>query len=219
MRLGVLLSGRGSNLGAILDAVATGELRAAVAITISNKPGAAGLDRARARGVPTRVVQHGDFPDRESFDRALVAALHEARVDCVVLAGFMRIVTPVLLSAFPDRVINIHPSLLPAFPGIDAQAQALAYGVRITGCTVHLVDAGTDTGPILAQAAVPIFDGDTRDTLAERILAREHALLVHALRLLAEDKVRIERPGAGRPRVVVAGGRTSFGVDDPTTQS
>jgi phosphoribosylglycinamide formyltransferase 1 len=211
MRLGVLLSGRGSNLGAILDAIDTGVLPARVAVAVSNKPGAAGLERAAAHGVPTRVIPHGDFPDRERFDAAVVAALREAEVECVVLAGFMRLVTRVLLDAFPNRVVNIHPSLLPAFPGVDAQAQALAYGVRVTGCTVHLVDAGTDTGPILAQAVVPVLDGDTRDALAERILGREHALLVHALKLLAEGKVRVEPQAGGRPRVRVDG-ISSFGV-------
>jgi phosphoribosylglycinamide formyltransferase-1 len=211
MRLGVLLSGRGSNLGAILDATARGDLAAEVAIVISNKPGAAGLERAASHGVPTRVVDHKAYLDRESFDHALVDHLREANVDCVVLAGFMRIVTRVLLDAFPNRVVNIHPSLLPAFPGVDAQAQALAYGVRVTGCTVHLVDGGTDTGPIIAQAVVPVLPDDTRDALADRILAREHGLLVYALRLLAEDRVRIEPREGGRSRVTVDG-LSCFGV-------
>jgi phosphoribosylglycinamide formyltransferase 1 len=211
MRLGVLLSGRGSNLGAILDATASGALAAEVALVISNKPGAAGLELAVARHVEHRVVDHKAYADRESFDHALVDHLREANVDCVVLAGFMRIVTRVLLEAFPNRIVNIHPSLLPAFPGVDAQAQALAYGSRVTGCTVHLVDGGTDTGPIIAQAAVPIVSGDTRDTLADRILVEEHRLLVHVLRLLAEGRIRVE-PGTagGRGRVHVEGA-TSFG--------
>ena len=216
MDLGVLISGRGSNLEAILDAVAAGSLDARVRVVISNKAGAGGLSIARAAGVPTAVIPHGEHPDRASFDAALVAALRQAGVACVVLAGFMRIVTPVLLSAFPYRVVNIHPSLLPAFPGVDAQAQALAYGARITGCTVHLVDAGTDTGPVLAQAAVPVLDGDDRDALAARILVREHELLVRALGWLAQGLVEIEPGAAGkRPIVRVRGAATALGLEAP----
>jgi phosphoribosylglycinamide formyltransferase-1 len=216
MDLGVLISGRGSNLEAILDAVAKGSLDARVRVVISNKASAGGLEIARAAGVPTVVIPHGEHPDRASFDAAIVAALREAGVACVVLAGFMRLVTPVLLDAFPHRVVNIHPSLLPAFPGVDAQAQALAYGARITGCTVHLVDAGTDTGPVLAQAAVPVLDGDDRDTLAARILVREHELLVRALGWLAQGLVEIEPGAAGqRPIVRVRGAATALGIEAP----
>ena len=186
--LGVLISGRGSNLQAILDAIAGGSLDARVRIVISNRAGAPGLLRAERAGVPARVIPHRSYPDREGFDAALVAALREAGAEWVVLAGFMRLLTPVFLEAFPGRIINIHPSLLPAFPGVDAQQQALDYGVRITGCTVHLVDAGTDTGRILAQAAVPVLDGDDRDTLSERILGFEHALLVEVLARIAEGR-------------------------------
>jgi len=212
--LGVLISGRGSNLAAILEAIAAGTLNARVRVVISNKPAAGGLEIARAAGIPAVVIPHGEHPDRASFDAAVVAALREAGVACVVLAGFMRLVTPVLLDAFPYRVVNIHPSLLPAFPGVDAQAQALAYGARITGCTVHLVDAGTDTGPILAQAAVPILDGDSRDALAARILVREHELLVRALGWLAAGEVEIEPGAAGkRPIVRVRGGETALGIE------
>jgi phosphoribosylglycinamide formyltransferase-1 len=214
--LGVLISGRGSNLGAILDAIAAGALDARVRVVISNKAGAGGLEIARAAGVPTVVIPHGAHPDRASFDAALVAALREAGAACVVLAGFMRLVTPVLLDAFPYRVVNIHPSLLPAFPGVDAQAQALAYGARITGCTVHLVDAGTDTGPVLAQAAVPVLAGDDRDALAARILAREHELLVLALGWLAQGLVEIEAGAPGkRPIVRVRGAATALGIEAP----
>jgi phosphoribosylglycinamide formyltransferase-1 len=216
MDLGVLISGRGSNLEAILDAVAKGALDARVRVVISNKASAGGLEIARAAGVPTVVIPHGEHSDRASFDAAVVAALREAGVACVVLAGFMRLVTPVLLDAFPYRVVNIHPSLLPAFPGVDAQAQALAYGARITGCTVHLVDAGTDTGPVLAQAAVPVLDGDDRDTLAARILVREHELLVRALGWLAQGLVEIEPAAAGtRPIVRVRGVATALGIEAP----
>lgn len=214
MNLGVLISGRGSNLGAVLSAIAAGTLPARVALVISNKPDAGGLARAAEAGVPTRVIPHAGYPDRASFDAALVAALREAGVDLVVLAGFMRLLTPTFLDAFPNRVVNIHPALLPAFPGVDAQAQALAYGARVTGCTVHFVDAGTDTGPVIAQAAVPILDGDTRDALAARILPREHELLVAAIRWIAEGKVEVIPPAApgGRATVRVRGERTYFGL-------
>lgn len=220
MELGVLISGRGSNLGAILDAIEARSLDARVRVVISNKAGAGGLALAAAAGVPARVIAHGAYADRASFDGAVVAALREAGVTHVVLAGFMRIVTPVLLDAFPHRVINIHPSLLPAFPGVDAQAQALAYGARVTGCTVHLVDAGTDTGPILAQAAVPVLEGDTRDALAARILVHEHALLVRALGWIAAGKVEIV-PGEGgaRATVRVRGETTAFGVEAEETRA
>lgn len=202
--LGVLISGRGSNLLSILHAIGAGRLDARVRLVISNRPDAGGLVHAKAREVPTRVIPHRDFASREAYDEALVAALREAGVGLVVLAGFMRLVTPVLLGAFPERVINIHPSLLPAFPGVRSQAQALAYGVKVTGCTVHFVDAGTDTGPILAQTAVPVLDDDTEETLSGRILAAEHALLPRALSWIAQDRVTLV-PGEGgaRPRVLV----------------
>ena len=214
MNLGVLISGRGSNLAAILSAIDDGALPARVALVVSNKPDAAGLARAAAAGIPTRVIPHGAYPDRAAFDAALVAALRDAAVSVVVLAGFMRLLTPVFLDAFPDRVVNIHPALLPAFPGVDAQAQAFAYGARVTGCTVHLVDAGTDTGPVIAQAAVPILDGDDRDALAARILPREHELLVRALAWIAAGKLEVVPPASpgSRATVRVHGERTWFGL-------
>ena len=201
--LGVLISGRGSNLQAILDAVAADELAARVRVVISNRPKAAGLERAAAAGVPTQVIQHRQFPDRESFDGALVEALRTAQVSWIVLAGFMRILTPVFLDAFPNRVVNIHPALLPAFPGVDAQAQALAYGVRVSGCTVHLVNEGVDTGPILAQVALPVLQDDDQDSLAARILEQEHKLLVETLQRIAVAGLEIEQPAesGGRPKV------------------
>jgi phosphoribosylglycinamide formyltransferase-1 len=214
MDIGVLISGRGSNLRAILDAIDAGALRARVRVVISNRADAGGLAHAAAAGVPTRVIPHGGYADRAAFDAALVAALREAGAQVVVLAGFMRILTPVLLDAFPNRVVNIHPALLPAFPGVDAQAQALAYGARVTGCTVHLVDAGTDTGPVIAQAAVPILPGDDRDALAARLLPREHELLVRALAWMAEDKLTVvpSSQACGRATVRVRGEQTFFGL-------
>lgn len=203
--LGVLVSGSGTNLQAVMDAIAAGRLRAKIGVVISNVPGAKALDRARAANLPTLVIDHKAHANRESFDGAVVEALRAHGTKCVVLAGFMRLITPVLLDAFPHRVVNIHPALLPAFPGVHAQAQALAYGVRVTGCTVHLVDAGMDTGPILAQATVPVLDGDDEETLRERILLKEHEMLPAVLQWIADDRVEIIAPPAGdtkaRPRV------------------
>jgi phosphoribosylglycinamide formyltransferase 1 len=204
--LGILVSGSGTNLQAILDAIAQGNLDARVLLVVSNKPSSPALRRAQQAGVATRVLPHGNFPNRQDFDRALSDVLLSAGVRWVVLAGFLRLLTPVFLEAFPLRVLNIHPALLPSFPGVDAQAQALSHGVRITGCTVHLVDAGTDTGPIIAQAAVPVVEGDTRDSLAARVLVQEHALLVSVLRWISEERLIIS-PGDGehRPRVCLQG--------------
>lgn len=204
LKLGVLVSGRGSNLQAILDAVAAGTLDADVRIVISNRADAAALERADQAGVPTRVISHRDFADRSAFDAALVQALAVADVSVVVLAGFMRVLTPTFLDAFPWRVINVHPALLPSFPGVDAQKQALDWGVKVTGCTVHFVDAGTDTGPIIAQAALPVRDDDTADELSHRILDLEHRLLVQVLRWMAEGRVQVVTGGA-RPKVVTRG--------------
>lgn len=206
LKLGVLISGRGSNLQAILDAIEDGRLAAEVTLVLSNRRQAEGLARAEAAGIPTKVIRHRDHADRESFDEAMVAALTEAGVEWVVLAGFMRIVTPVFLRAFAHRVINIHPSLLPAFTGLDAQQQALDYGVRVSGCTVHLVDEGVDAGPIVAQAVVAVLPGDDREALAARILEQEHELLVRVLGWIAEGRLTVEtRDGEGRPRVAVDG--------------
>ncbi len=205
LQLGVLISGRGSNLGAILSAIDENRLNARVNVVISNRADALGLALAERAGVPTRVIAHGGYADRQAFDGALVEALRAANVEWVVLAGFMRIVTPVLLDAFPLRVLNVHPSLLPAFPGVDAQKQALDYGARVTGCTVHLVDAGTDTGPILAQTTEPIREGDTRDALAARLIVKEHALLVDVLGWLAAGRVKVVPRAGQRPRVIIDG--------------
>lgn len=200
--LGVLVSGSGTNLQAVIDAVKAGSLDAKIAVVVSNIATAKGLDRAAAAGIPTVVLDHKAYPNRAAFDAAVVDVLRERGVSCVVLAGFMRIVTSTLLEAFPHRVVNIHPSLLPAFPGVDAQAQAFAYGVRVTGCTVHLVDTGTDTGPILAQATVPVLDGDDVSALRARILQKEHELLPAVLQWIAEGRVEVVAGEAGtRPRI------------------
>lgn len=200
--LGVLVSGGGTNLQAILDAIEREKLDASVRVVLSNKAGAGGLERAARAKIPSVVVDHKAHTSREAFDQAVVDALRAYGVEWVVLAGFMRIVTPVLLSAFPMRVVNIHPALLPSFPGIDAQRQAFEHGVRVTGCTVHLVDSGTDTGPILAQRAVPVLEGDDVESLKARILIAEHELLPEVLQWIAEGRVNVEAEG-GRARVRV----------------
>jgi phosphoribosylglycinamide formyltransferase-1 len=203
--LGVLVSGSGTNLQAIVDAVGAGRLDARIAVVVSNVAGAGALERARRAGVEALVLDHRQYPDRRAFDAALAGALRARAVDVVVLAGFMRILTEVMLEAFPMRIVNVHPALLPAFPGVHAQRQALAYGVRVAGCTVHFVDGGTDTGPVIAQAAVPVLDGDDEAALTARILAQEHDLLPRVLQWIAEGRVVIE-PSAvsgGRPRVRV----------------
>jgi len=210
MRLGVLASGSGSNLQAILDACAQDRIAAKVGAVICNVPGARALERAKAANVPAILLPHGAHPRREDYDANVVEELRRHDVSLVCLAGFMRIVTAVLLRAFPERVLNIHPSLLPAFPGMHAVRQALAAGVRITGCTVHIVDEGTDTGPILVQAAVPVLDGDSEETLAARILVQEHRAYPRAIDLVATGratavgrKVSV-RAAAGDPARTIA---------------
>lgn len=200
-RLGVLASGSGSNLEAIFQAAARPGFGAEVAVVICNKPDVLALSRAAQRDVPTQVVLHGAFPTRQAFDAELVRCLREHHVDLVVLAGFMRIVTDTLLSAFPDRVVNIHPALLPAFPGVHGPKQALDYGVKVAGCTVHFVDQGTDTGPVIAQTAVPVLEDDTESSLAARILAEEHRLLPAVIDAIAKGRVHVDRTAGPRPRV------------------
>jgi phosphoribosylglycinamide formyltransferase-1 len=192
LRIGVLASGGGSNLQAIIDRCRDGSLAAEIAVVIANNPDAGALERARRAGIPARCINHRDFAGREAFDAALVAALQDAGAELVVLAGFMRIITRVMLDAFPYRVINIHPALLPAFPGLHVQQQALDYGARFSGCTVHFVDGGVDTGPIIIQAAVPVLPGDTAETLAARILDQEHLIYPRAIQLIAEGRIRID---------------------------
>ena len=202
--IGVLVSGRGSNLGAILEACARPGFPARVAVVISDRERALALERARTAGVEALWINPKDFADREAFDRALVAELRARNVGLVCNAGFMRILSAVFVSAFAGRALNIHPSLLPSFPGLHAQRQALDHGVRIAGATVHFVDEGMDSGPIVLQAAVPIEPGDTEETLAARILVQEHRIYPEAICLFAEGRLRIEgrrvivTPEAGR---------------------
>ncbi|MHB8709696.1 MAG: phosphoribosylglycinamide formyltransferase [Desulfuromonadales bacterium] len=191
LRLGVLASGSGSNLQAIIDRSQDGRLTAEIAIVIANNADAGALERARRAAIPARCINHRDYSAREAFDAALVAALKEAGVELVVLAGFMRIIGKVMLDAFPQRIINIHPALLPAFPGLHVQQQAIDYGARFSGCTVHLVDGGVDTGPIIIQAVVPVLPDDTADSLAARILEQEHQIYPRAIQLFAEGRIQI----------------------------
>ncbi|MFZ2417192.1 MAG: phosphoribosylglycinamide formyltransferase [Smithellaceae bacterium] len=189
LKLGVLISGSGSNLQSIIDHIEKGTLPAQIKIVVSNNPEAYGLTRAKQAGISCSVLNHTDFDGREDFDREMIRILREAGVDLIVLAGFMRILTPSFLQAFPDKIINIHPALLPAFPGTHVQQQALDYGVRFSGCTVHFVDEGVDTGPIIIQAVVPVHDGDTAETLAARILKEEHKIYPQAIRYFAEGRI------------------------------
>jgi phosphoribosylglycinamide formyltransferase 1 len=194
-RLGVLISGRGSNLQAIIDAIAAQQLDAELAVVISNRADAAGLERARQAGIETVVLDHQDktkFPTREDYDRELVKQLRIRNVRLVCLAGFMRLLSPVFIEAFPNAILNIHPSLLPAFPGLNAQYQAWEHGAKYTGVTVHLVTAELDDGPIILQQPVPVHDDDTPDTLAGRILEEEHRLYPEAIQILLHHNWRLE---------------------------
>jgi phosphoribosylglycinamide formyltransferase 1 len=186
--IGVLISGRGSNLQALIDAIAEGRLAASIGVVISNRTDAAGLERAQAAGIRTRVIDHRAFASRDEFDRAVADELGAANVRLVCLAGFMRLVGSPLLDAFPNAILNIHPSLLPAFPGVDAQRQALEYGAKVSGATVHLVTRELDGGPIVLQAAVPIRDDDTPETLSARILIEEHRLYPEAVRIMLDGE-------------------------------
>jgi len=190
--LAILLSGRGSNFEAIHSAIATGALDARIVCVISNRPDVRGLARARELGLVAHVFDHKRYPTREAHEEDVLRALAEAEPDFVVLAGYMRLLSPAFVAAFPHRILNIHPSLLPAFPGVDAQAQAVAYGVKVSGCTVHFVDENLDAGPIVVQRAVPVRDDDTADTLAARILEQEHAAYVEALVKLSTMRWRVD---------------------------
>jgi phosphoribosylglycinamide formyltransferase-1 len=198
-RIGVLLSGRGSNFEALADSVSEGRIPdAEIALVLSNREGAPGIERARARGLATQVLPSKGL-EREAYDRQVVAALREARVDLICLAGYMRLLSPYFVAAFPQRILNIHPSLLPSFPGLESQKQALEYGVKFAGCTVHFVDENLDAGPIILQAVVRVEDDDTEETLSARILKEEHRIYSEAVKLVLEGNYKI----AGR-RVVSA---------------
>lgn len=196
LALGVLISGRGSNLVAILDAIDRGSLDATLKVVASNKPNAAGLERAKERGLPTIYLDPKPFAreanPREAYDLAMGALLQQHGVEYVALAGYMRIVTPVLIRMYSSKIFNIHPSLLPAFPGLDAQRQALEWGAKVSGCTVHLVTEGVDEGPIIVQDAVPIHEGDTVESLSARILEQEHQLYPQAIQLMAQGRLQVE---------------------------
>jgi phosphoribosylglycinamide formyltransferase-1 len=185
-RIAVLISGRGSNLQAVIDAVAQGTLDAEIAVVASNRGGAAGLDRARAAGIETLTIPHRDYPTRDGFEDALVRELRARRISLICLAGFMRLLGRTFLDAFPNAILNIHPSLLPSFPGVDAQTQALRHGVKIAGATVHFVTGELDGGPIIRQSAVPVDDDDTPETLAARILEEEHRIYPEAIALVLD---------------------------------
>jgi phosphoribosylglycinamide formyltransferase-1 len=200
VKIGVLVSGSGSNLQSIIDQIEQGRLQAEIKVVISNNPKAYALERAARHHLSVKVVSQLDFHNREDFDRLMTEALQACDVELVVLAGFMRVLTPLFLRSFPGRVMNIHPALLPAFPGLHVQQQAVDYGVKFSGCTVHFVDEGVDTGPIIIQGVVPVFDNDTADTLAARILREEHLIYPRAIQLYAEGRLTLQ----GR-KVVVAG--------------
>lgn len=191
LKLGVLISGSGSNLQSIIDNIEKGLLKSVIKIVISNNPHAFGLTRAQKHGLPVAVLRHEDFKSREDFDAELIRILKINEIDLVVLAGFMRILTPAFLKAFPRKTINIHPALLPSFPGVHGQKDAFEYGVKFSGCTVHFVDEEVDAGPIIIQSVVPVFQDDSKEILAERILKEEHRIYPRAIQLIAEGKIEI----------------------------
>lgn len=206
-RIAVLASGSGTNLQSIIDRRRSGFLDVDIALVISNNPDAGALKKAAQAGIDHICINHRAFSTRQAFDRELVATLQQAEVDLIVLAGFMRIISDVLLTAFPQRIINIHPALLPAFPGLNVQQKALDYGVRFTGCTVHFVDSGVDTGPIIVQAMVPVLATDTAEILSARILEQEHQIYPLAISWFAQDRVRIK----GR-QVIINGSSNPHGA-------
>ena len=200
-RIGVLLSGRGSNFEALAESISAGRIpNAEIAIVISHREGAPGIERARARGIDARVIPSKGL-EREAYDRQVVTALQNKKIDLVCLAGYMRLLSPYFVQAFRGRILNIHPSLLPAFPGLESQRQALEHGAKFAGCTVHFVDETLDAGPIILQSAVPIRDDDTVDSLSERILAEEHRIYSEAVRIVLEGRFRID----GRRVIIFSG--------------
>ncbi len=211
LKLGVLISGRGSNLQSIIDHIEAGKIPAKIEVVISDKKEAYGLERAKRHGIEALFIDPKAYPSREEFEKAVGDELEKRGVELICLAGFMRILSPYFVNRFKNRIINIHPALLPSFPGLHGQKQALDYGVKIAGCTVHFVDEGVDSGPIIIQAAVPVYDDDTEDTLSARILRYEHKIYPMAIKLIAEGRVRVE----GR-RVIIDGvEKKDWGVVNP----
>lgn len=210
-RLAVLASGGGTNLQSIIDQTQNGDLNAEIALVVSNNPGAGALKRAEDAGIENICINHRDFTERKSFDLKVVEALESVKPDLIVLAGFMRIISSVFLKAFPQRIINIHPSLLPAFPGLHVQRKALEYGARFSGCTVHFVDDGVDSGPIIIQAIVPIHTNDTEETLSARILEQEHKIYPQAIQWFAEGRINI----SGRQVIIDSGEHASTTIINP----
>lgn len=202
MNLGVLVSGTGSNLQAIIDAIENNKLDANIKLVICNKSKAKAIERAKKHNIPVKVIKHSKFKSRDEFEQVLVDEFKNVNIDYIVLAGFMRVLTSTFLNAFNMKVINIHPALLPSFKGVDAQQQAIDYGVCVTGCTVHFVDEGTDTGPIIAQTPVLVELNDTRDNLAHRILEQEHILLPTVLQWIAQGRVQVVEEEGKRPRIL-----------------
>jgi phosphoribosylglycinamide formyltransferase 1 len=192
LQLGVLISGSGSNLQSIIDNIEKGSLKAVIKIVISNNPQAFGVTRAQKHGLPVSVLNHADFKSRDEFDVELIKILKNYGVELIVLAGFMRLLTPAFLKAFPHKIINIHPALLPSFPGIHGQKQAFEYGVKFSGCTVHFVDEGIDSGPIIIQSVVPVLEDDTEEALEARILKEEHRIYPQAIQFFANGKIEIK---------------------------
>jgi phosphoribosylglycinamide formyltransferase 1 len=214
LKIGVLASGRGSNFQAIIDAINAGKLSAEIAVLITDNPAAFAIDRAKKDNIEYLVVNSAEFGSREAFYTTITDELKRKKTDLVVLAGFMRIVGKPLIDAFPNRIMNIHPAILPSFPGLHGQKQAVEYGVKISGCTVHFVDEGMDTGPIIMQAAVPVYDHDTEETLSERILKLEHTIYPEAIRLFSEGRLRVD----GRIVEIIGGmPADQFVVNPPTS--
>ncbi len=211
IKLAVLVSGSGSNLQSIIDHIESGKLSAEIKVVISNVPGALALERARNHNIPAVTISHRNFQTREAFEAEMVAIINTYQADLVVLAGFMRVLSPFFIRSFPRKIINIHPALLPSFPGVHSQKQALEYGVRFSGCTVHFVDEGVDTGPIIIQAAVPVYQDDTESLLTERILREEHRILPQAIALYAAGSLRF---AAGKLQI-----RQAAKVFVPTTHN
>lgn len=211
LRLGVLVSGRGSNLQSIMDACTRGDTKAEVVVVLSDNPDAYGLVRAQNAGINTQVVKPSDYPDRDEHNAAMGEILKRHKVDLVCLAGYMRVLAPSFVKMFKNRIINIHPALLPSFPGLHGQQQALDYGVKVSGCTVHFVDEGVDTGPIIIQAVVPAFHDDTEETLSARILEYEHKIYPAAIRLFAEGRLKVD----GRKVIIKGDSHESWAITNP----